>query len=453
MRAFINRILSRLLQAEADPENTPHLQDDYRIARLTVAFAARGSPQPFVEASYAVLGVHPNKVWPAILKRRKSLLGAKYSLWFDEHDQLRSADELREAIEISAPKKPVRSVQSADGEARRKVAGAEWRWWEPAPERSVSLKSERRGSLSSAPLSSRRPSMAASTQVAYLNSQATPIGKTQALSPFRLRHFIRYSGLPKRYKDVLLESLTISGDAGIVMWPATLGLMNECGVARRTVQHRRKRMLELGIIRRRRDANTWSDCPKCGAKGGSGECVVRTARVCGACGHIGVTREEFRRPATYEPDLDVISNWKRLKELRAFGERSYKEFKADNRNKQSRPAAKPAPAVEQKAYSLPVKREPEKQPDANQEGLKDREISRLRRRMKTIVRKFEKSAAMYDGKSLTFRQLIKEACDDEFLDFERAWKFALRVWKANLEAFRADSAADDDESPPDDPVN
>ena len=68
------RILSRLERAEAREPN-PHFQDDYRIAWITVLRCSRGELGAHTSATYAVLGVHPSKVWPAILERRKALLG------------------------------------------------------------------------------------------------------------------------------------------------------------------------------------------------------------------------------------------------------------------------------------------------------------------------------------------------------------------------------------------
>ena len=69
------RVLSRLIDAEAQELN-PWLRDDLRIARLTVAYAARGEAvlcSPDVLASYMVLGLHPQKVWPAIQARSIAL--------------------------------------------------------------------------------------------------------------------------------------------------------------------------------------------------------------------------------------------------------------------------------------------------------------------------------------------------------------------------------------------
>jgi hypothetical protein len=62
------RVVSRLSTAEAS-ESDPWMRDDLRIARLTVVYAASGEAvlcAPDVLASYMVLGLHPDKVWPAI---------------------------------------------------------------------------------------------------------------------------------------------------------------------------------------------------------------------------------------------------------------------------------------------------------------------------------------------------------------------------------------------------
>ena len=73
-RSQVDRILARLMQAEAH-ETDVWLRDDYRQAFITVSFAAKGSAIPFVEASYLMYGLHPDKLYPAILARRAALLG------------------------------------------------------------------------------------------------------------------------------------------------------------------------------------------------------------------------------------------------------------------------------------------------------------------------------------------------------------------------------------------
>jgi hypothetical protein len=80
---FTERVLWRLEQAEAR-ELDPHLQDDYRIAWITVLYAAQGSRQPDIAATYRVLGLHPDRVWSAIPARRKALLGSCYAEFWGE---------------------------------------------------------------------------------------------------------------------------------------------------------------------------------------------------------------------------------------------------------------------------------------------------------------------------------------------------------------------------------
>ena len=73
-RTPTDRILARLVQAEAH-EPDLWLRDDYRQAFITVTLASRGNTMPFVVASYQMYGLHPDKVYSAILARRKALLG------------------------------------------------------------------------------------------------------------------------------------------------------------------------------------------------------------------------------------------------------------------------------------------------------------------------------------------------------------------------------------------
>jgi hypothetical protein len=88
--SYTERVLARLKQSAAR-ESDVWLQDDYRQAYVCVSLAERGNPIPFIESSYICLGLHPAKVWPAILARREALLG-------------------REAVP-SPVKKPVQSVR------------------------------------------------------------------------------------------------------------------------------------------------------------------------------------------------------------------------------------------------------------------------------------------------------------------------------------------------------
>lgn len=79
--AYVRRVLSRLEDAEAHEVN-PHVQTDLRIAWITVLRAARGELGAHRSACYAVLGLQPDKVWPAIVERRKAQLGALYEAFY-----------------------------------------------------------------------------------------------------------------------------------------------------------------------------------------------------------------------------------------------------------------------------------------------------------------------------------------------------------------------------------
>ena len=96
-------MLDQLAAAELSEVN-PHLRDDYRIAWITVRFAARSYASPHVAATYAVLGLHPEKVWPAIVEQRKALLGRWYEAFFPS------------AESSLPPKKPVQSVGRVERE-------------------------------------------------------------------------------------------------------------------------------------------------------------------------------------------------------------------------------------------------------------------------------------------------------------------------------------------------
>lgn len=83
LRSVVRRVLSRLERAELR-EPDPHFQCDYRVAWITVYNAAASVPSPHRAATYAVLGLHPDKVWPAIVARRKALLGPLYEEFWGE---------------------------------------------------------------------------------------------------------------------------------------------------------------------------------------------------------------------------------------------------------------------------------------------------------------------------------------------------------------------------------
>jgi hypothetical protein len=120
----LDRILAELTWKAAHEPNA-HLADDYRQAMVAIILAAKGKSVPFVESSYICYGLHPDKVYQAIIERRKALLGPLY----DEVERssgsqvgLRAAptgkphppetgDGLSLPEQFPSPKKPVQSVR------------------------------------------------------------------------------------------------------------------------------------------------------------------------------------------------------------------------------------------------------------------------------------------------------------------------------------------------------
>jgi hypothetical protein len=172
------------MQVEAC-EYDPHVRDDLQIARLTVHYAATGEAKqcsPYVLATYAVLGLHPEKVWPAIEARSKALLGR---------------GEFPDAA--TAPKKPPQSVKLWTGKtnaARVSVSrGGE-----------AILSDE---SATSVPMAA--PSIAALST----NSGAS---KSEKLS--RIER-VRASSLPERYRSRLADLMEQFNFTGDELWMAT----------------------------------------------------------------------------------------------------------------------------------------------------------------------------------------------------------------------------------------
>lgn len=119
------RVLVRLEQAEKK-EQDEHLKTDVRIAWVTTLYASRGNPQPHIDASFKVLGLHPDKVWPSIVAKRKAQLGSEYSLWYEANDSPRLGESLSEAEcaafefgqDQTASQGLIRPSASSDGVAR-----------------------------------------------------------------------------------------------------------------------------------------------------------------------------------------------------------------------------------------------------------------------------------------------------------------------------------------------
>ena len=82
------RVMRYLEQAELS-EDAYGFESDIRQAWITVSLAARGECGPFVQASYRLHGLHPDKVWPAIMAQRRATLGKEFSDWYDAAGNLK----------------------------------------------------------------------------------------------------------------------------------------------------------------------------------------------------------------------------------------------------------------------------------------------------------------------------------------------------------------------------
>ncbi len=221
------RILARLMEAELHEVNS-HLRDDYRIARLTVTYAAEGACRlcsPQVAATYMVLGLHPDKVWPAIVARQKASLGAKYGRWFDQ-DGVR----LGEAF---APKKPPESVRFAREEQKLKKASG------------AGLAIPRRFERVESPIM-------ATTVPDYRDSDSSASGKW----PRDLMPWFESCDLPDHLRVTMLVLLKPKR-SGLNLSTSKVRLAIELGVTRRTAQRRVRRLRDLRVLEEIGEANKY----------------------------------------------------------------------------------------------------------------------------------------------------------------------------------------------------
>lgn len=296
-----SRVVRQLRIAEAR-ETDPWLRDDIKIARLTVAYAGLGEAvccSPHVLASYEVLGLHPEKVWPAIQERRKAL----------------------GPIDVigAPPKKPAQSVTLWP----KKMNGA----------RAVNSRAAvtvLREPTISVPTTMAAPSIAA----LYPNSDAPPSAKTRRFTYEEMLAIVEFSGAPHSIRQGTLSALKARGRWPNEDGPATgvicislIGMMLHGVCCRSTARWRVRRAVKLGYWKQLRDPNSWSNCPKCEAR--------RATGTCDKCGYKGRAKtpdgkanfEEFCRPYIFEIDIEKFRTAPRCRELRHFDARTYREYK------------------------------------------------------------------------------------------------------------------------------
>jgi hypothetical protein len=318
IQPLTHRILTRLVEAEAQ-EIDPWLRDDLRIARLIVGYAARGEAvlcSPDVLASYMVLGLHPEKVWPAILARRKA----------------------QGPLEVfGVPKKPPQSVklwaEKSNGARAVNSRAGETILHEP-------------------PISV--PMAAPSIAALYPNPDASSSAKTRGFTYDETLAIIEFSGAPHSIRQGTLSALKArgrwpneDGSATGVICVSLIGMQLHGVCCRSTARWRARRAVKLGYWRQLRKANSWSNCAKCGAERATGKCEK--------CGYVGRAKtpegkanfDEFCRPYMYEINIEKFRSAPRPREIRHFNARTYAEYKeaakrGEHPNVTEMPSRKPA---------------------------------------------------------------------------------------------------------------
>jgi len=206
-----------------------------------VLYAARGEPQPHVSASYAVLGLHPSKVWPAIVARRKAQLGPLY-------------DDFHGEKFPPAPKKPAQSVRLPLEMERRRVG--EERFYSPVKANGADLDGPRRSRAFALP-----PAMSASAQSAYRSSEELKSAKYSPAQPSALVRRILASRLPSHLSWTLV-ALVNASQQGPDFWASTFAISVEAGGtdARhgyRTVQRHIDALERARVLKIKHQANSF----------------------------------------------------------------------------------------------------------------------------------------------------------------------------------------------------
>jgi hypothetical protein len=305
LQPLVYRVLARLTAAEAEELN-PWLRDDLRIARLTVLHAARGEAvlcSPQVLASYEVLGLHPEKVWPAIEARRLALTGPEIAC---------------------ALKKPPQSVKLwFENTSGARAVNSAPRLQQGSPRTTISV-----------------PMAAPSIAALYPNSDAPSSAKSRSFTYSELLTIVRKSWAPASVVAGTVNAITARG-----RWPESDGPVHgiicvsldgmmlggpdgDRNCVRSTARWRARRAVKLGYWRELRKANSWSNCRKCGAERATGKCEQ--------CGYVGRAKtpegkpnfDEFCRPYMYEINIEKFRHAPQPKGIRHFDARAYQEHKS-----------------------------------------------------------------------------------------------------------------------------
>ncbi len=357
------RVIARLAQAEVQELN-PHYRDDLRIARLTVAYAASGEAvlcSPHVLASYMVLGLHPDRVWPAIQERRAALgINEKFWGW-----NLPPKKPPVSAVVRSQQKLWVEKTSGADHHIR------------------AADSNDLRDHTISVPMAA--PSIAA----LFPKSEQSSSAKKREYTYDDLLLIVRKSYAPPSVVAATINALTArgkwpkyDGPVSRILCVSLEGMMlggkdGDRNVVRSTARWRARRAVQLGYWRLVRKPNSWSNCPECGAERRRhkldctcGHCPLHAGK-CEKCKYEGSAKtpdgkanfNEFCRPYMYELDIEKFQSALPAKGIRHFDHRTYQEHKAAAKRGEhpnvvdmaSRKPAQPAPEPPPPPAAAPVR--------------------------------------------------------------------------------------------------
>lgn len=208
----------------------------------------------------------------------------------------------------------------------------------------------------------------ASVAALYRIPDEAQSAKQRPYSLDELKRLVYYSGAPHSVRAGTLAALEArgawprgDGPATTIICVSLMGMMVDGGCCRSTAQRRVKRALKDGFWRETRGANSWKDCPKCGAK--------RKVGSCAKCPYKGDPKnfDEFRRPFTYELDVQKFLAHPRCRQIHSVDWRTYQEYKAaaevgaypnvtEFPRKPAQPSAPTAPLPPAPAVPLPERK-------------------------------------------------------------------------------------------------
>ena len=213
----------------------------------------------------------------------------------------------------------------------------------------------------------------ASIAALYPNSDAPSSAKKRGFTYDEMLAIVEFSGAPHSVRQGTLSALKARGrwpneDGPVtgVICVSLIGMMFHGVCCRSTARWRARRACKLGFWRPLRDANSWSNCPKCGAE--------RLVAKCDQCDYKGRAKnpdgsanfDEFCRPFMYEIDIEKFRAAPRCRELRHYEARTYAEYKELPRQhsnltpirKPAQPAQPPTPREPAPAAPMPAREKP-----------------------------------------------------------------------------------------------